>query len=298
MERSPPRIKGLLRKEVGFGCPVVNCGNPYLWYHHFDPPWHVEKHNRPEGMIALCILHANQADAGAFTKDQLRELKRLGADNVRGRFEWMRSDLLAVVGGDLYYRTRTPLMINGERVIWFDRDEHGRLLLSCAMPTRSEEPRLRMQRNDWVVVGDPTDVVCPPSGRLLRAKYANGDSISIEFRNLESAKEAVRRYPQLLGNPHDVTGPDWLQSMPEEQLAAVPARIAESLFQARELQERIAGTSNLDLAAVAFPVTLLEIRLDIGGSPYGLTPHGATFPGFTDGGNFFHRAEVGAQMSM
>jgi hypothetical protein len=27
-----------LRQEVGFRCPVDDCGNPYLTWHHFDPP--------------------------------------------------------------------------------------------------------------------------------------------------------------------------------------------------------------------------------------------------------------------
>ena len=55
MNRTPPKkVIQTLRQEVGFGCPVPNCGNPYLEWHHFDPPWSIENHHRPEGMIALC----------------------------------------------------------------------------------------------------------------------------------------------------------------------------------------------------------------------------------------------------
>src|SRR3984885_9748514 len=92
--RKPPRntLKAL-RAEVGFLCPVKDCGRPYLTWHHFDPPWRVKKHHQPEGMIALCREHADQADNGAFTDHQLRELKITGkgrAHEVRGRFNWMR----------------------------------------------------------------------------------------------------------------------------------------------------------------------------------------------------------------
>jgi hypothetical protein len=45
----------ILRKEVGFGCPI--CRNPLLTWHHFAPPSNVEHHWRPEGMIALCLEH-------------------------------------------------------------------------------------------------------------------------------------------------------------------------------------------------------------------------------------------------
>jgi hypothetical protein len=58
-------------------------------------------------MIALCLDHAARADAGAFTNDQLRTLKREGRDRataIRGRFDWMRRDLLAVVGGKFLLR--------------------------------------------------------------------------------------------------------------------------------------------------------------------------------------------------
>ena len=107
MTRKPPaKVRKQLRQEVGFRCPVEGCGNPYLTWHHFDPPWHVENHHRPEGMIALCLDHAAKADGGAFTDDQLRTLKKNGrqrAEEVRGQFDWMRRDLLAVVGGCFYY---------------------------------------------------------------------------------------------------------------------------------------------------------------------------------------------------
>jgi hypothetical protein len=40
--RPPMDVIRLLRSEVGFCCPVEGCGNPYLTWHHFDPPRRVE----------------------------------------------------------------------------------------------------------------------------------------------------------------------------------------------------------------------------------------------------------------
>ena len=109
MNRTPPTaVRCELKREVGFGCPVPDCGNPYLYWHHFDPPWDVRQHHDPDGMIALCGLHHPKADAGAYSKEQLREFKRRvaeRAEEVKGRFEWMRHSLLAVVGGNFYYET-------------------------------------------------------------------------------------------------------------------------------------------------------------------------------------------------
>ena len=64
-QKDPPRggslpARLILRKESNFGC--AKCGEPYLTYHHFDPPWNEKHHANPEGMIALCAKHANAAN--------------------------------------------------------------------------------------------------------------------------------------------------------------------------------------------------------------------------------------------
>src|SRR3990172_955656 len=101
MDRTPPPdVRRELRREIGFGCAFPGCGNPYLYWHHFDPPWRKLQHHNPSGMIALCGEHHAKADVGAFTREQLREFKRGAierAEEVKGRFDWMRHSLLAVV---------------------------------------------------------------------------------------------------------------------------------------------------------------------------------------------------------
>ena len=171
MNRTPPlEVRRQLRKEVGFGCPVEGCGNPYLSWHHFDPPWHVREHHNPTGMIALCAEHHAKADAGVFTVEQLRELKLKGrshAPEVRGRFEWMRRKLLAVVGGNFYFETPVILKFRDRPIIWFSRDSEGYILLNVQMLTTSNEPRAHIEENFWLLRGDPTDVESPPHGKLL-----------------------------------------------------------------------------------------------------------------------------------
>ncbi len=164
-------VKTVLRQEVGFCCPVQNCGSPYLTWHHFDPPWRVEHHHRPAGMIALCREHADKADHGAFTDDQLRELKREGrsrAAQVRGRFDWMRQDLLAVVGGNFYYEQRVIFQLGEIPCIWFDRDEAGYLLLNFKMPTISGRARAQIDQNFWSITPAVEKVICPPMEGLSR----------------------------------------------------------------------------------------------------------------------------------
>jgi hypothetical protein len=199
MNRTPPaEVLRELRKEVGFGCPVPGCGNPYLYWHHFDPPWNEKEHHNPIGMIALCGEHHPKADAGAFTEEQLREFKQIGKSRVKeikGRFEWMRRDLLAIVGGCLYLRVPIILQFRGEPAIWFHRDEEGYLLLNFRMLTMSGEPRARIEDNFWMPRGDPDEVESPPNGRKLRIRYNNGDFLSVEFFDVATADDLFVRYP-------------------------------------------------------------------------------------------------------
>jgi hypothetical protein len=192
------RVIRQLRYEVGFRCPVDDCGNPYLTWHHFDPPWREEQHHRPEGLIALCQEHASKADAGAFTIEQLRQLKQEGgarAAAITGKFDWMRRDLLAVVGGSFYYEAPIIFQIGDLPCIWFNRDENNYLLLNFWIPTISGEARARISDNFWFVPPSIGDLDSPPNGRRLHIKYSNGDELRIEFFEINSAIDLATRYP-------------------------------------------------------------------------------------------------------
>lgn len=199
MNRKPKvAVLRQLRKEVGFGCPVPGCGSPYLEWHHFDPPWRVENHHNPEGMIALCVQHHAEADGGAFTIEQLRQFKQSkdGAEQVKGRFNWMRNELLMVVGGSFLVETYVALSYKGTPVIWLSRDDEGYLLLNVAKATIDGEPRFSMEENFWTVHGNQEDVECPPSGKTVSVKYPNGDSFSVRFLELSSEEALRKQYPE------------------------------------------------------------------------------------------------------
>jgi hypothetical protein len=199
MNRTPPiEVRRQLRREVRFGCPVPECGNPYLEWHHFDPPWNVREHYNPDGMIALCSRHHPQADAHTFSPEQLRNFKADAATAtgvVRERFQWLRNRLLVYIGGVFYLETYTILRYRGQPVIWFSRDEADNLLLNLHPPTTTSEPRLVMEENFWLVHGNQEDLICPPSGRLVHANYPNGDELKIEFIECQSGQDIRNRYP-------------------------------------------------------------------------------------------------------
>lgn len=192
----PPKVKEVLRREVGFGCPVKGCGNPYLEYHHFDPPVSVRSHNEPQGMIALCAQHHKKADGGAYTMEQLHALKsdKTNAKIVKGNLDWLRRDLLAVVGGVFYYETPRIIVIDGHELVSLKRDNEGYLRLSINMLSVNAEERLIVEDNSWENIGNPIDLRCPPQGKELEVKYKNGDLLYLKFVELNSSDEASKKY--------------------------------------------------------------------------------------------------------
>lgn len=200
MNRTPPAIVVQeLRAEVGFGCPIRDCGNPYLEWHHFDPPWSIEQHHNPQGMIALCAEHHKKADNGAYTKEQLAELKKNPHKEnlVAGRFDWRRNKLLAVVGGNFYYENPRILVIDGHDVVAVRRDDDGYLLLHVEMLSLSREERVILHDNCWENIGSPVDLVSPPNGRKLSVAYENGDQLSVEFLEIKEANDFERKYDRV-----------------------------------------------------------------------------------------------------
>lgn len=203
----PIEVRQQLRREVGFGCPMDGCGNPYLHWHHFDPPWSERQHHDPSGMIAICAEHHAKADAGAYTTEQLRALKNSTHSDPAGRFDWMRRELLVVVGGNYYHETPIPVQFREQPVIWLNRDPEGYLLVNLAMLSGSNEPRAMMQDNFWMALGVPNDVECPPSGRKLKIEYSNGDRLGVEFFTVDNTSDISKRYPEVKAERWNISYP-------------------------------------------------------------------------------------------
>jgi hypothetical protein len=102
-----------------------------------------------------------------------------------------------VVGSGIYHETPILVAFGDQPLIWFNRDELGHALLNVRMLTGSNQPRLLIQDNDFVVRGDPTDFESPPSGHLLRVRYDNGDYLSVEFREFKSLEIACKKFEHI-----------------------------------------------------------------------------------------------------
>lgn len=183
ISRTPPtEIRRQLRAEVGFGCP--KCGSPHLEYHHFEPTWAEQNHHNPDGMIALCAIHHAAADSGAFTREQLRELKRANYGAVQSSFEWRRKHTVFICGGNFAYRCRSMLRVGGIDVVYFEKDENGYDTLSLNIYDICMNRIFEMRMNDWITKTNVDDIESPPSARMLVFKSSvHQVDIRIEFKD-------------------------------------------------------------------------------------------------------------------
>jgi hypothetical protein len=280
MNRTPPiSVRRLLAEEVGFGCPVEGCGSPYLTWHHFDPAWAVKEHHDPAGMVALCRDHHPEADRGAFTTEQLRTFKKIGRDRSKSlgaRFNWMREELLAVVGGNFYYETPIPIRVEDTPVVWFNRDDSGRVLVNLHMLTTSNEPRLVMQDNFWITEGSTErEITCPPSGNMVSTKYPNGDQLKVEFREHDSLEDFDRRYSQ----PR-------LPADAKKRLATAGAHYDPPTSHAETIES----------FGISFPLTTVEITMDIAGTGLSFGPQRTSINTNTIMGSWIKGGGVGMQI--
>jgi hypothetical protein len=213
MDRTPPKeILEKLRREVNFGCPVANCGVPYLTWHHFDPPWRVREHHDPNGMIALCHTHHDIAEGDRWTVDQLRQMKRqpfITGNSVSASYDYLRKKVVCRVG-NLAYNARNVLEIDGERVIGFERDGQGYDRLNVLIRGRDNSIIMEMKNNFWTVFL-PTlyDLKCSAQGKEMEI-LSKDFQTRFEMRFDELTPHSLRdqfpsknidRFIDAIGNP-------------------------------------------------------------------------------------------------
>jgi hypothetical protein len=186
-----------LRREVGFGCPV--CRSPFLEWHHFDPPWHIEQHWRPEGMIAMCPYCHPDADAknakgaGAYSLDELRAMKNksYSSEDVQGHFpSWQKKSLLIRIGG-CYTDTSGPVIsVNEIPQIILGKNEADLLSVSFELRQKNDDVLVKMEDN-WFTAypANVHDMIVTPKTKEVMVWLAEEDvGLDLSFRRITLAE--------------------------------------------------------------------------------------------------------------
>ncbi len=171
MNRTPPAaVRRELRQEVNYGCPVPGCGEPFLSWHHFAPPWHIREHHDPAGMIALCWKHHKVADQGVFSEEELRRFKTHPNDTsaIASRFDWLARRLVIRLGG-CYAVDSCQVAIEGVPVLNVEPSSTGLLSVSFVLEDSTGRIVASMRDNEFSFVPDQvSDVEVSVSGHRIR----------------------------------------------------------------------------------------------------------------------------------
>jgi hypothetical protein len=198
----PALTRRKLRQEVNYACPVHGCASPFLSYHHFDPPWHIENNHNIEGMIALCLHHHKAADNGAYTVEQLKKLKKSpylnSNDILSGEFAWKRENILFDVGGSYFLGATEIYTTQAERLVWLSFDEKQNICINFDIKDSNGNLAFSMTDNDWVISTSFDDIESHPSMKKLSFKDTKKEiQFSIEF-NSYSKLQFQEKYKSII----------------------------------------------------------------------------------------------------
>ena len=197
VSRTPSEsIKGMLRQEVNFGCPVrsrggAGCGCPILTFHHFDPTWSEGQEHDPDGMIALCHTHHDQADGGLWTNVQLREMKKnpFIDDVIKVPWPWNPETIVLKVGPIFVVRSGSALALNGKPVLRFHAepiDQFGMssVVFNSSISDANGRPWLKIEDNFLdIETSNVSDLFFSAQTKKFVAKAKDKNmSVSLQFK--------------------------------------------------------------------------------------------------------------------
>jgi hypothetical protein len=216
----PEDVKRTLRREVGFGCPI--CRIPFLKWHHFDPPYRVCPHNNPEGMIALCAEHSDEADNNNWSIEQLRALKKkeLSGDDIRGTFpSWAHSNVLVRIGRSYCGGCRSILHIGGTPIIALSKNTDNMLSLSFSI-WDPDGTLLATMTDNVITVSTSTkhlyDLEAPPRKRGVGIWFGHRKiGLKLTFERL-----SMDELSSLLESDKAATDNQVIEQLPPEALSA------------------------------------------------------------------------------
>lgn len=232
-------IRDALREEVGFGCPINNCGSPYLEYHHFNPPWKECQCHNPENMIALCGYHHDEADTGAYTNEQLYKFKKepyLKQININpnGKFNWKRNVFVLCLGANWYINSSLNFIHNNINILKIDGLDSNNSKIDFSIFNNNKEKIFEMIDNEWNITTKIFDLESPPSKKNLFLKSEKEKfEFSLSFKNY-TVEEFRIEYKKYLT---DMVLYGIIASVSELNVEEIMTEIMQNMFLENEIKQ-------------------------------------------------------------
>jgi len=180
----PEPIRRSVRQRCGFGCVV--CGDPFITYHHFDPPFKDAPAHRAEGITLLCQrCHADETHhrlAPDYVRQHNAKPYCLCAGHTRHCL--VRSSIstgkpLTFKIGSATFDTRVVLMYEWEELISFKppEAENAPWRLSAKISDLNGRELLKIVDNEWRIGIERYDITT--CGETIEVREARGKVILV-----------------------------------------------------------------------------------------------------------------------
>lgn len=209
----PNEVIKQLCAEVNYGCPVPRCGSPFLTWHHFDPPYHVQPHHNPSGMIALCLGHHKMADAGVYSKAQLLTYKSnpFVKDKLSAHWPWEPEELVFILGGSIFFKKSPGLSLREKPIfrakhINIPETDKERIVFDMNLVDPSGNSIVSMADNMMTLhTHDLDNFTFTAGAKDFNLSHTSGIQLNLRFHRYEP--EGFRSYLSYLtdNDPHIVT---------------------------------------------------------------------------------------------
>ncbi len=174
----PESVARQVRQRCGFGCII--CGNPFIVYHHFDPPFNQAREHRADGISILCANHASEADHG---RRSVQNIKIHDADPICRRTGHTIAVLdsgptpLKFMMGSAVFDTPVVLMYESVELISFRPPEAkgAPWRLNARIFDRDGKGLLKIVDNQWLVGINRYDITA--RGKTVEVRQKRGDLV-------------------------------------------------------------------------------------------------------------------------
>jgi hypothetical protein len=173
-----------IRQRCGFGCVV--CGDPFILYHHFDPPFAEAHEHRAEGITLLCERCHGDETHHRLAPDCVRQNNANPYCICAGhtRHCLVRSSIstgkpLTFKIGSATFDTRVVLMYEWEELISFKppEAENAPWRLSAKISDLNGRELLKIVDNEWRIGIERYDITT--CGETIEVREARGKVILV-----------------------------------------------------------------------------------------------------------------------
>jgi hypothetical protein len=140
-------------------------------------------------MIALCAMHAQMADAGIYTKDQMRHYKAnpFVKDRISAPWPWEPDNIVFLMGGNVFLQAGPVLTLRGKKIFGATRTQTPgaaakSITFDLDLADPHSNPIVSMDKNLLKIhTGGLDDLRFTAGAKQFAVSHASGLNLAIRF---------------------------------------------------------------------------------------------------------------------